>query len=279
MLTILYSLGAAFTWGAADFTGGLASRRTGAYRAAFYGETFGLVFIVAAAFFIQQPLPHWTVLALATLAGAIGTTGLLTLFRSVIHGQMSIAMPVSALLAAALPVLVGSLTEGFPGGITFLGFALALAAIWLISQENGKDNHILARLSDLRLPLLAGIGFGSFFILMDIAVREATLWPMLASRSGGSIIMAIYMMFRKDSWRLARDAWPVLVLNSFLDVGGTAFYLLASQTGRLDIAAVISSLFPGSTVLLAALFLKERVSRSQLIGILLAFAAIVFLTL
>ena len=279
MLSILFSLGAALAWGAADFTGGLASRRTGAYRAALYGEFFGLLFIVATAFFIDEPLPDWPMLLLALAAGGIGTTGLLTLFHSVIHGKMSIAMPVSALLAAALPVLVGSLTEGFPGGVTFLGFVLALAAIWLISQEDGKDNRIQARLSDLRLPLLAGIGFGSFFILMDMAAREATLWPMLASRSGGVIIVAIYMTFRQDSWRLTRDVWPVLVLNGFLDVGGTVFYVLASQAGRLDIAAVISSLFPGSTVILAALLLKERVSRSQTLGILLALAAIGFLTI
>ena len=279
MLSILFGLGAALAWGAADFTGGLASRRTGAYRAAFYGEFFGLIFIIAAAFVFVEPLPDWFVLLLAVAAGAIGTTGLLTLFRAVIQGKMSIAMPVSALLAAALPVLVGSLAEGFPGAITFLGFILALTAIWLISQEDGKDSRILARLSDLRLPLLAGIGFGSFFILMDIAARGATLWPMLASRAGGTLIVAIYMIFRKDSWRLARDVWPVLVLNGFLDVGGTAFYVLASQAGRLDVAAVISSLFPGSTVILAALILKERVSRSQLGGIILALTAIVFLTI
>jgi len=279
LISILFGLGAAFAWGAADFTGGLASRRTGAFRAAFYGETFGLVFVFVAAFMINQPLPHWSVLFLALLAGGIGTTGLLALFQSVIHGKMSIAMPVSALLASALPVLVGSLTEGFPGAITFLGFMLALSAIWLISQEDGKENRILARLSDLRLPLSAGLGFGSFFILMDIAVRNATLWPMLASRAGGTLIVGIYMLFRGDSWRLTRDVWPVLVLNGFLDVSGTAFYVLASQAGRLDIAAVISSLFPGTTVILAALILKERVSRSQMIGILLALTAIIFLTL
>jgi drug/metabolite transporter (DMT)-like permease len=279
LLSILFGLGAALAWGAADFTGGLASRRTGAYRAALYGEFFGLLFIIAAAFFIEGPLPGWSALALALAAGAIGTTGLLTLFQAVIHGKMSIAMPVSALLAAALPVLVGSIIEGFPGIVTFFGFVLALAAIWLISQEDGKDGRFLARLSDLRLPLLAGIGFGSFFILMDLAARDTALWPMLVSRAGGVIIVVVYMLFRRDSWRLGRDVWPVLVLNAFLDVGGTAFYVLASQVGRLDVAAVISSLFPGLTVILAALILKERVSRSQSIGILLALAAIVFLTI
>jgi uncharacterized membrane protein len=114
---------------------------------------------------------------------------------------------------------------------------------------------------------------------MDFAVRETTIWPMLTSRAGGTLIVAIYMLFRRDSWRLGRDVWPVLVLNGLLDVGGTAFYVLASQAGRLDVAAVISSLYPGMTVLLAALLLKERVLRVQAFGILLALSAIIFLTL
>jgi hypothetical protein len=79
---------------------------------------------------------------------------------------------------------------------------------------------------------------------MDIAARETTLWPMLASRAGGTLIVAIYMLFRRDSWRLTRDVWPVLVLNGFLDVGGTTFYVLASQSGRLDVAAVIAPFSP-----------------------------------
>lgn len=294
MSSILFGLGAALAWGAADFTGGLASRRTGAYRAALYAEFFGLLFIVAAALFTDQPLSAWPVLGLAIAAGAIGTTGLLMLFQSVIHGKMSIAMPVSALLAAALPVLAGSITEGFPGLTAFLGFGLALSAIWLISREEGNDSHIFVHLTDLRLPLLAGIGFGSFFILMDIAVRQVTLqpmlgssifgviivpiWPMLASRAGGTMIIAIYMAIRRDSYRLSRDVWPVLVLNGLLDVGGTAFYVLASQAGRLDVAAVLSSLYPAATVMLAAILLNERVARSQATGILLVLIAIIFLT-
>lgn len=285
MLSILYGLLAAIGWGAADFTGGLASRRTGAYRTVLYGEVVGLIFIVTAIALTNEVRPSWLALALAGAAGAIGTTGLLMLYHALATGKMSIATPVSALMAAAIPVLAGTLMDGFPGAWTFLGFGLSLAAIWLISREEGNDSHVLAHMSELHLPLLAGIGFGTYFILMHRAAQTATIWPMLASRSGGALIMLLYkvpqsgMTIRRDSWHVTGGAWPYIILNSLLDAGGNAMYLLAAQTGRMDVAAVLSSLYPAATVLLAAFLLHERVARSQAIGILLALLAIVFLTL
>ncbi|MFZ5912229.1 MAG: EamA family transporter [Chloroflexota bacterium] len=279
MLPIIYGLFAAAGWGAADFTGGLASRRTGAYRTVLYGEVVGLVFIISAVVLTKEARPAWPALALAGTAGAIGTTGLLMLYHALATGKMSIATPVSALMAAAIPVLAGTLMDGFPGMWTFLGFGLSLAAIWLISREAGNNSHILTHISELRLPLLAGIGFGTYFILMHNAAQASTIWPMLASRSGGMLIMLVYIAARQDTWRVTGRAWPYIVLNSLLDVGGNAFYLLASQAGRMDVAAVLSSLYPAATVLMAALILKERVARSQALGILMALLAIVFLTI
>jgi uncharacterized membrane protein len=279
LLSIIFGLGAALGWGAADFTGGLASRRTGAYRAVFYGEFIGLVFIVIALFIIQEPLPNLVPLGLATFAGAIGTTGLLMLFHAIESGKMSIATPVSALMAATLPVLVGTLLEGFPGLITFLGFSLSLSAIWLISREEGNHSRILAHISDLRLPLLAGIGFGTYFILVHGAAQQSTYWTMFASRIGGVGVMIVFMLARRKSWHVSPGVWPWIAVNAFLDIAGNGFYILASQIGRLDVAAMLSSLYPAATVLLAAILLKERVARSQTIGISLALIAIIFLTI
>jgi drug/metabolite transporter (DMT)-like permease len=279
LLSIIYGLAAALGWGAADYTGGLASRRTGAYRAVLYGEAVGLPFIIFALLGAREALPPIMPLAMATFAGAIGTSGLLLLFHAMENGKMSIAAPVSALMAATLPVLAGTLMQGFPGLLTFLGFVLSLSAIWLISREEGNNSRILAHIRDLRLPLLAGFGFGTYFILVHEAAQQSTYWTMFASRMGGVLIMLVFMAFRRQSWRLSRNAWPVIVLNGFLDVTGNGFYILASQTGRLDVAAVLSSLYPATTVLLAAVLLKERVARSQAIGILMALTAIVFLTI
>ena len=279
MLSILLGLTSAISWGAGDFTGGLASRKTGAFRAVFYGEAIGLVLLFAVVFASPQPMPDFKSILLSVAAGALGTIGLVLLYSAMAQGKMSIAAPVSALLAAALPVIVGMITDGFPGYLTFFGFGFALVAVWLISQSGDGMKDIFTHLSDLRLPLLAGAGFGLYFILMNAATRETTFWPMVYSRGAGLITMALFIIIRRDSFGAVRAAWPVMILNGILDVSGNFFYVLAGQAGRLDVSAVLSSLFPGSTVILAWIILKERLTRTQWIGILCALIAIILFTI
>ena len=281
MLSILFGLGAALGWGAGDFTGGLASRKTGAYRAVFYGEVVGIIFLLIIVKISGESLPNQRVWLLAMLAGALGTVGLILLYHSMTLGLMSIATPVSALLAASLPVLVGIFKEGIPQILTVIGFGFALFAVWMISQgENGITN-ILAHLSDLKLPLLAGIGFGLYFVFMHEATSTgATIWPMVASRSGGMILITAYMLITRSPWKVEdSSAWPMIIINGILDISGNLFFILAGQAGRLDVAAVLSSLFPGATVMLAWIFLKERLTRNQWIGIGSALIAIVLMTI
>jgi drug/metabolite transporter (DMT)-like permease len=275
----MLGLTSAVAWGAADFTGGLASRKTGAYRAVFYGELIGLAIIFIVAWIIWQPLPALSIWFLAMVAGALGTSGLLLLYQAMTKGLMSIATPVSALLAAVLPVIIGSILEKPPGLLVILGFAFALAAVWLISQSQDGIQDLLAHLTDLRLPLLAGVGFGLYFVLMHSATRHATFWPMVASRTGGILILSLYMTLGQQSWRPNKAAYGMILLNGLLDIGGNLFFVLAGQAGRLDIAAVLSSLYPGSTVVLAWIFLRERLSRTQWMGIAAAIIAILLLTL
>ena len=279
MLSILFGLTSAAIWGAGDFTGGMASRKTGAYRAVVYGEMIGLIFILVVALIVWQPIPALGIWALSMLAGAFGTMGILLLYYSMTKGLMSIAAPISALLAALLPVIIGIFTESLPTWLTFLGFAFALAAIWLISQSQDGVKDLLSHITDLRLPLLAGVGFGCYFVLIHAATRTAILWPMVAARLGGLIILTLYMILRRESWKVERGAWSLIFLNGLLDIGGNLFFVLAGQVGRLDISAVLSSLYPGSTVILAWIFLKERLSRTQWIGIIAALIAIVLFTI
>ena len=279
MLSILFGLTSAAIWGAGDFTGGMASRKTGAYRAVVYGEMIGLIFILVVALIVWQPIPALGIWALSMLAGAFGTMGILLLYYSMTKGLMSIAAPISALLAALLPVIIGIFTESLPTWLTFLGFAFALAAIWLISQSQDGVKDLLSHITDLRLPLLAGVGFGCYFVLIHAATRTAILWPMVAARLGGLIILTLYIILRRESWKVERGAWSLIFLNGLLDIGGNLFFVLAGQVGRLDISAVLSSLYPGSTVILAWIFLKERLSRTQWIGIIAALIAIVLFTI
>ena len=281
MLSIFLGLLAAIGWGAGDFTGGIASRKTGAYRTVLYGEVIGIfvLFFVIAIF--SEPIPDLRSWMFAMLAGALGTLGLVLLYHAMTLGLMSIATPVSALLAAALPVVVGIFREGLPAWTTFVGFGFALFAVWMISQGEDGVTDILAHLADLKLPLIAGIGFGSYFIFMHEATSTgSTIWPMVASRSGGLILITVYMLVTRSSWKVEdASAWPIITLNGILDISGNVFFILAGQMGRLDVAAVLSSLFPGATVILAWIFLKERLSHNQWIGIAAALTAIVLMTI
>lgn len=279
MLSILFGLSSALAWGAADFCGGLASRKARAYQAVLLGEAVGLAALLATAFLSGEAPIGWFEWLLCTLAGSLGVLGLLLLFKSMTKGQMSVAAPVSALMAAILPVIVGTLTEGFPGWLALAGFALALAAIWFISQPDGGPKSMRLHLADLSLPLIAGVCFGVYFILIHRGSQYGLFWPMVSSRLSGVVTMMVYTLVTRQQFLPPKPVWPLLILNGLLDITGNGLYILAGQAGRMDVAAVLASLYPGSTVLLAGLFLHERLSRPQVMGVLTALVAIVLMTI
>lgn len=281
MLPILFGLLSAVSWGAGDFAGGLASRKLGAYRAVFYADMLGLLIILPIIAIHQESLPATAILVNAAIGGALGSFGLLVLYYSLSVGKMSIAAPVSALFAALLPVVVGLFTQGLPTAYQLAGFGFALAAVWLTSQGHSDERFQLKHLTDLRLPILAGVGFGCYFIFLHYASKDinSVLWPIIAARAAGTLLMSIVVLARRESFSVAREAWLVVFLNATLDLAGNFFYIFASQTGRLDISAVLSSLFPGSTIILAWIVLKERITRAQTTGIMLALIAIALFTI
>jgi drug/metabolite transporter (DMT)-like permease len=278
LLSILFGLSSAITWGAADFCGGLASRKAKAYQAVLFGEAVGLAILLAALLLSGEKWIGWLAWLLCTIAGSMGVLGLLLFFQAMSKGQMSVAAPVSALTAAILPVIVGSFVEGFPGWLTMAGFVLALAAIWFISQPDGGPKSLRLRLADLSLPLIAGISFGVYLILIHRGSQNGLFWPMVSSRFSGVVTMVVYTLVTRQPFLPSKPVWPLLVLNGILDISGNGLYILAGQAGRMDVAAVLASLYPASTVLLAGLFLHERLNRLQLAGILAALAAIVLMT-
>lgn len=277
MLSIIFGMSAALAWGAGDFVGGLASRKANATRVVMYAEFIGCLVLVGAFLLFPQRIPVLRVFLLAGSAGVAGSLGLLFLYYSMANGQMSITAPVSALLAAALPIVVSAFTDGLPKLVQFIGFGFALAAIWLISQGEGDKPH-LERLADLRIPLAAGMCFGGYFVLMHLATPNDTLVPMITSRGVGALFLALVVAVQRQGWDVPRPAWGLVIANGFIDVIGNLFYVLAGQVGRLDVAAVLSALYPGGTVILAWIILKERINRVQMLGILAALVAIVLMT-
>lgn len=277
MLSVIYGLLSALGWGAADFTGGLASKKSSPYQVLFLAEIAGLVPLLIVALVLREPLPALPAWLWSAAASMLGTFGLVILYRALAAGQMTIAAPVSALLAAVVPVVVGGITQGLPEPLTLLGFGLALGSIWVISQ-NGEtpDRHFT--LHNLQLPFVAGLFFGFYFVMIHQATREAFFWPLVSARLAGTLVMLAYAAAVRGPMMPKQEVWPVVILGGMLDVTGNFFYVLASQIGRLDVAAVLGALYPASTVLLAWMLLKEKIGRLQVMGILLALVAITLLT-
>lgn len=276
MTPILLGLLSALTWGAADFGGGLASKRTNSYGVVIGSHTISLSAFLLLALLLKEPVPPLRDWLFGTAAGLAGGIGLMLLYRALAEGKMSIVAPVSALVAAAIPVIVTGLNQGLPKDLTLLGFLLALSAVWLLSSG---DAITQIRIKELGLPLTAGIVFGLFFILLHHASRMAILWPVVATRIGSIAGLLAYTSLNHLSWIPTRRRWSLLAFIGIIDATGTACYALSARLGRMDIAAVLGSLYPGATVLLAWVFLKERISRIQSLGILLALGAIVLLTI
>jgi drug/metabolite transporter (DMT)-like permease len=270
LAAVVFGLASALSWGAGDFSGGLATKRAPVFGVLAIGHGTGLLLLIALALVWGEPLPSATDLGWGLTAGLAGAVGLASLYRALAVGQMGMVAPVSAVLTAGLPALFGILTEGLPGALKLVGFGLALLGIWLVA---GAGTSVGAR-DGLGLALLSGCGFGIFFILVHRAGASAIFWPLTAARIGSlGLVLPIALGRRQFLRPDVRLLVPVL-LSGVLDVAGNLFFVLAGQAGRLDVAAILSSLYPASTVLLAALLLGERVMRVQAVGIVTALAAI-----
>jgi len=283
LLSILYGILSAGTWGAADFIGGIASKRTSPYRVLFLAEIAGLIPFIAIALLIRETVPPAVDLLLGAGSSLLGLSGLLLLYRALATGQMTIAAPVSALFAAIVPVVFGFFALGMPSPATLLGFGLAFLAVWFISQSGeadwGSPLKGLHSLKDLRLPLLAGLFFGTYFLIIHRATLNAFFWPLVAARFAGFAAFGLFALFTRQPALPPREVWSLCLVNGIIDIAGNGFYVLAAQAGRIDVAAVLGALYPASTVLLAWIFLKERITWLQTLGVLLAFIAIVLFTL
>lgn len=274
LLGAVFGLASAVGWGAGDFSGGLASRRSPVFFVVLVSELSGVMILLGLALLQAEPVSRPADLLWAGFAGIIGTLGLLALYRGLATNPMGVVAPVSAVVTAVVPLLFGFRLEGIPGTSQLLGFAIAIFAVWLISRppQGGK-----VRLRDLGLPILAGLGFGIFLITIDHVSDSAVLWPLVSARFASLTMLFVFVAFtRHRQWPAFRHL-PLMILAGLCDVGGNTFYALAAQAGRLDTAAVLSSLFPAVTVVLARTVLKERLSRQQWLGVAVAMVAVVLI--
>lgn len=273
-LSYLLGLCSAIVWGAGDFCGGLASRRTPLLGVLILAEFIGFLLLVASGFLVGETFPNPAAVAYSIAAGLSGTIGLGCLYRGLAIGRASVVAPVSAVVGATIPALFTAYIHGLPGGMKLAGFALALAAIVLASQSGHKASTQNA----LPFALLAGLGFGGFFIFMDQASgQHSTFFPLAIARGFPIPIMLVICLVRKLPVLPIPRTIPIVVLTGILDAAGTVFFLLSSTFGRLDVATILSSLYPASTVILSRLILREQISALQKLGVVLALTAIVLI--
>jgi drug/metabolite transporter (DMT)-like permease len=272
---IVFGLLSAASWGAGDFSGGLASKRSNVYSVIVTSQIIGAVLLFCSALVFAEKFPVIDHLVWGAIAGMAGAIGLVALYRALASGRMGVAAPISAVVTGAVPVFFGFFWQGLPKTLQLIGFGLALIGVWLISRSD--DGAI--KTSDLKLPIAAGLGFGVFLLLINRVSDTGILWPLVAARCGSLGLIAIYAATQNQLKVPAKNHLPLIALAGVMDTFGNAFYALAGQIGRLDVAAVLSSLYPASTVWLAWLILKERITRVQSIGIVATLAAIILITI
>jgi drug/metabolite transporter (DMT)-like permease len=278
------ALVAAIVWGSSDFCGGIVTRRTTPAIVLMIAHGVGLLALLAALVVHPSGLPTRHTVIFGLIAGLAGGVGLLALYKGLSLGSMGLVAALSGVLSAAIPVLVSFFSETRPSILKLAGFGVAGVAIWLIAYTPGTDAHP----HGLGLAVLAGICFGFLLTFLHVAGRDSVLWALTFSRVGSvscAAVLGIVTARRFRRQRAVKPAgvgWiailPLAAVAGILDTTGNLLYTASSLTGRLDVAAVLSSLYPAGTILLAAGLLRERATRSQTAGMALAIVAVAMIS-
>ena len=281
-MAIVLGLAAALTYGAADFVGGLASRKAPLLSAVLLSQLAGTALLLAALPFFLDPGPTTPALAWGAASGAAGATGVLFLYRGLAAGNMSVVAPITAVEAAGVPVLWGLATGERPAPVAIAGVVVALLAVVLVSGYEPAGAEPAARTAVLRRPgvsdaLLAGAAFGLFFVLLARTGDDAGLWPLVGARAMSLSLLAALALTRRQRLTATPGARSAIVGAGVLDVAANLLYLLSTREGLLSIVAVLTSLYPASTVVLARVFLGERLGRLQVAGLAAAVAGVVMM--
>jgi uncharacterized membrane protein len=271
MLAVLLSLIAATSYGLGDFVGGTLSKRTSPWAVVLVAQSTGALAVLVVAL-VRGGDPHGVDYLWAVGAGVCNGIGTTFLYRGLSSGRMGVVAPISGVGAAALPVLVGVAAGERPGVLVWLGIAAALPGIWLVSREPGAPAGAPAQ--GFVDGVLAGVGFGGLFVCLAQIPEEAGFLPLALNQVVATIAVVVVASAVRAPW-VPRD--PVVALATASGVLGalaTLTFLMATQTGFLTVAAVITSLYPAVTVILAAAVLREHVHKGQAYGLVFCLAAV-----
>ena len=274
-------LSAAATWGAADFAGGLATKRAAPAFVVAVAHGFSLVLLYAAAFYLHAAGSGYNLYGF--LSGIFCGAGLIALYAALSRGSMGLSAALSGVITAISPVVFSWFNEGHATPRRLVGFAVAAVAIWMVAYTPGQNSASQARPRGLGLAVIAGLCFGGMLILMHLAAADGILGPLISMRitsTSAGIVAGIWYWLAHRNAGSSGSGFPtgkvfvLALVAGTLDTSGNLLYLFASQAGRLDVSAVLASLYPAGTMLLAAWLLRERATRSQIAGMVLALAAV-----
>jgi drug/metabolite transporter (DMT)-like permease len=276
-------LAASAFWGASDFLGGLATRKAHVVMVVAVAHSLSLVLLLLIALATHSPVPPERFALLGLSAGVFGGLALILYYQALSLGEMGLTTALTGLLTALVPVAYSFFTQGRPKSTQIAGFVLAGAAIALIAYAPAGRPRPLA----LGLASLSGLGFGVFLVVLKVGSTHGVIWQLIYSRMASATLAAgvvVLIMLREQGASLRKQVGA----NRFLWVAGSAgvleatgslLYMRSAREGRLDVAAVLASLYPVVTILLAAWFLKERTTSSQALGMALALGAVVLVSL
>jgi drug/metabolite transporter (DMT)-like permease len=276
-VAVLLGLLVAIFYGAADFLGGLVSRRAPAALVVQQTQLLGVVLLLVMLAVVPDQHVIAADMARGTAAGLGGLLGLVLLYRGLAVGSMSIVAPVTAVGAAVLPVGWGLITGERPGVIALIGVALALVAVALVGSPASDGAPVEGRRKEIILALIAGCGFGIVFIFFGDTSKASGMWPLLAARVASTAVVTIGLLARRVALGVREGTARVIAGTGVLDIAANVLYILGARIGLVSLVAVLSSLYPATTVVMARVFLDERVSRRQANGLVLAIIGVVLI--
>jgi drug/metabolite transporter (DMT)-like permease len=267
----IIALLAALVWGTADYFGGLASRNRREIQALSLSAISGFIVLALAMLLRGESFPNRTSLFWCVAAGFSGALGILAFYRGLATAQAAQVAPTAAVVGVILPILVDAVLHGAPPILKWAGMAIGLVGIWLVStQKDTTSDHDQKRIA---LGILAGIGFGGFFVMIA-QVEQAYLYsPLVVSKSIALLFSFLLLYFRKQSlWKPQINQFALIA--GLFDAGGNILYFLSTKLTRLDVAATLSSMGSAVTVALAVIFSHQQVRTVQKLGIGLCLLAI-----
>lgn len=276
-MAVLFALLAAAAYGVSDFLGGLASRRIPAITVVLVSYPIGAVLMSALLPVYGGPISA-TTLGWSVAAGAAGLLGIGLLYTTLGLAPMNVISPITAVMSAVVPIVGGVLQGERPHLAAWLGIALGLVAVTLISRQPEDHPHGPIGWRPLGMAVLAGVGFGLYFLCLARTDDDSGMWPVVLSRLVAGLLALPLAVAAAGFVRIPRPVLALALTTGFLDACANLGFLLASRHGLLSLSGVITALYPAGTVLLAVLLLKERTGTLQRIGLAVAAAAVVLLT-